>query len=179
MDDIVYIIDEDDIIIYISKNWDIFAADNSGNNTFSSDVLNKRLWSFINDPETVLIYKMLIDRVKENNSVVTIPFRCDSSTQRRYFEMQISKSGSKNIKFRSRLKRIEKREYVPLLDDDKDRCENMIKICSWCKKVYVEASDKWVEVEEAVKECGLDAMERVPILTHTICDLCMKKYDDI
>jgi hypothetical protein len=76
------------------------------------------------------------------------------------------------------VEKIEKREKVLLLEKNVERSNEFIKICSWCKKVYIENEDCWYEVEDAVKKMNLFGKKRLPMLTHTMCDQCFKELSE-
>ena len=79
------------------------------------------------------------------------------------------------IEFRSRVLRTESREPVKLLNIDIERSEDLIKICSMCKKIAV--SDKtWEEIESAVLFLNLFKKKQPPRLTHGLCPSC---FDEV
>jgi hypothetical protein len=92
--------------------------------------------------------------------------------------MEIKEDENLNIEFSSVLEKIEKREKVRLLEANIERSSDFIRICSWCKKVYLPDDDKWVEVEEAVKKMNLFDKKVLPMLTHTMCDNCFKELSE-
>jgi hypothetical protein len=178
MASLTYKINKDDEIIYISSGWDNFALENSAEENKEKHVLGKKLWNFISDPETCQIYMMLVEKVRRTKSALKVPFRCDSAEFRRFLYMEIKEDENLNIEFSSVLEKIEKREKVRLLEANIERSSDFIRICSWCKKVYLPDDDKWVEVEEAVKKMNLFDKKVLPMLTHTMCDNCFKELSE-
>ncbi|MCB9480636.1 MAG: hypothetical protein H6680_02255 [Desulfobacteraceae bacterium] len=178
MASLTYRINSNDEIIYVSSAWDKFAEENQGKENQSSLVLKQKLWDFISDPETAQIYLMLVEKVRKNKKTVKVPFRCDTSEFRRFLYMEIKEMDNGIIEFNSILEKIEKREKVLLLEKNVERSNEFIKICSWCKKVYIENEDCWYEVEDAVKKMNLFGKKRLPMLTHTMCDKCFKELSE-
>lgn len=176
MSDIIYRIDNNDMITYISvPPWDEFALENKGEDIIEENIINKSIWSFIADAETAHIYQMIIDKVRVTRKKISIPFRCDAPDKRRLFIIEVDKHGKNSVNFQSRLRKEEKRESIQAFETDAIRSEEFIRVCSWCKKVYVPHLNKWVEVEEAIIKLKLYSMEKLPRLTHTICDPCRQK----
>lgn len=178
MASLTYRINENDEIIYISPGWDRFAIENCGEENKRTRVIKRKLWEFISDPETCHIYKMLVEKVRKTKKSVSVPFRCDSPEYRRFLHMEIKEAENGIIEFHSVLEKVEKRKKVRLLESDVERNSQFIKICSWCKKVYFENEKEWVEVEEAVKRMNLFDKKTLPMLTHTMCDLCFKELSE-
>ncbi|MGE4520534.1 MAG: hypothetical protein AB7E04_13625, partial [Desulfobacteraceae bacterium] len=119
-----------------------------------------------------------VEKVRKTKKSVSVPFRCDSPEYRRFLHMEIKEAGNGIIEFHSVLEKVEKRKKVRLLESDVERNSQFIKICSWCKKVYFENEKEWVEVEEAVKRMNLFDKKTLPMLTHTMCDLCFKELSE-
>lgn len=180
MSGIIYRINNNDIITYISSlNWNKFALDNSGFISIEENVLNKNIWDFISDPETSQIYKMLLDKVRVTGQNISVPFRCDAPEYRRFFIMEIKKAKKNLIQFNSIIKKIEKRKSIKLLENEISRSNQFLKICSWCKKIEVLHENKWVEVEEAIIKLELFKLEKLPMLTHTMCPRCFEEMENL
>ncbi|MEJ7699195.1 MAG: Crp/Fnr family transcriptional regulator [Pyrinomonadaceae bacterium] len=60
-----------------------------------------------------------------------------------------------------------------LLDTNALHSDDLIHICSWCKRVDV-GQENWEEIEEAVKTLGVFEQEKLPQITHGICSDCYK-----
>ena len=57
---------------------------------------------------------------------------------RRHLELTVVPEADGHLTIRSCTLQTEPREPVPLLDDQSERSNEFITICSWCKKVEVE-----------------------------------------
>jgi hypothetical protein len=90
-------------------------------------------------------------------------------------EMEIFPLNHELIGFRSCILKEEPREPVALLDPVAVRSDELVKICSWCKRVQLDHSE-WVEVEEAVARLGLFHANQLPGLTHGMCPSCYEDY---
>jgi hypothetical protein len=65
--------------------------------------------------------------------------------------------------------------YQPLLDASTPRSDDIIIVCSWCKKLRV-SDGRWLELEQGVRELELfDRDLPMPRISHHICPDCLKK----
>ena len=166
----IHRIDSDDIIVVVNDDWLSFGAENIFNLSRDS-VVNKLLWDFIVDRETQHLYKVMIEKVRSDDVKLKVPFRCDSPDCRRFMELEIFSLTENVVEFRSHITKLEFRTHIGLLDVSADRSSEFVKICGWCKKIYVSESE-WLEVEEAIKRLDLFGAAKLPQLTHGICDSC-------
>jgi hypothetical protein len=168
----IYRIDDDDNIVYVSENWSQFAADNDAHESCMPPfVLNKSIWDYIFDQETAHLYQILLDKVRKQKTAVNIPFRCDSPDCRRYMRITIKYLTDGHIEFVSKIIKIEWRAPQLLLDAHVARSGEVVRICSFCKKIAISEND-WVETEQAVEKMGLFEKEKLPQLTHGLCPCC-------
>ena len=80
----IYRIDSTDTIVSVSENWYAFANANAWGGTFRpEDLVGHRLWDFVQDREARHLYQELFRRVRGGKPLRTIPFRCDSPSERR------------------------------------------------------------------------------------------------
>ena len=178
-----YEIDKNDIILSVSHNWQSFAEQNDGGEElFSENLIGSSLWNFIRDRETKHLYKIILERVRSYNQSATFQFRCDSPEHRRFLELTVIPKNEKIVEFRSRIKRTESRETAKLLQYGIKRSDELVRICSMCKKVAVSAK-QWKEIEEAIADLNIFEKELMPQLTHGICPSCydnaIKELDSI
>lgn len=170
-DCITYHIDEEDRIVYISEKWHSFASDNMAGVLTSEYVLNKPVYDFVADSKVKHLYKMLIQRARNECVHLRLPFRCDSPDTRRYMAMEVFPLDKGLVAFKSCVLREEKREHIPLLDPDTSRSDEIVTICSWCKRVRC-PDDNWLEVEVAIEKMKLFQKQQLPDLSHGMCADC-------
>jgi hypothetical protein len=166
-----YRVTPDHRIVWTSGNWDSFARENGAPELADGAVLGHSLWEFIEGPETRLVYEALLERVRASGNGVTLPFRCDSPAVRRFMELRVTCASNAELEIVAELIREEARPPVPLLDTERLRNGDPIRICSFCKSVESQPQS-WVEVEEAVAELGLDERSHLPPLIHAVCPDC-------
>lgn len=165
-----YQINRNDIITYINQEWLDFALENQSENLNEDSIIGSSLWHHIVNPVTVNIYETLIQKVRETNSVIKIPFRCDSPDKRRFMEMKITHLNEGTIEFTNSILGEEVRSSAPLLDPMFPRNSQLIRMCGWCKKV--KTSTGWLEAEEAVIALKIFNEPSLPRITHGICPPC-------
>ncbi|MDX1656747.1 MAG: hypothetical protein R3310_16175 [Candidatus Competibacteraceae bacterium] len=170
----VYCIDDEDQIAFVNQAWLEFARENAASSLVAEAVLGRRLWHFIADPQVVHLYRGMLERVRGQGGELQLPFRCDSPHWRRFMQLHIHRQGQW-VCFESRILRQEHRAPVALLEADKAREREWLRICSWCKKVQVEGRG-WMEVERAVAALKLFDSATLPQLTHGMCPLCYRHF---
>jgi hypothetical protein len=167
--DIVYRLDDQDHIVFLNDEWDQFAAANAGESIASHRVLYRSLWDFVTDINTREIYRHALVRSRGGQRL-RFCFRCDSPSRRRLLEMTIGRGPDETTEFRTHLLTEEARTPQPLLEATAPRSSDLIRMCGWCKKVFVGGG--WKEVEEAVSRLALFERPVMPGITHGICESC-------
>ena len=169
-----YRIDGNDRINAMQGDWDGFAYGNAATDLGRDRVLGNSIWQFISGLETVEIHRLLFKGVRERDLRVTLAFRCDSPRLRRDMEMTVQRHGRDEVVIHTRLLREREQRYIPLLDGSVRRSSELLKVCSWCKKVQLPTG--WVEVEHAIREMRLLALPPVPRISHGMCQVCLQRF---
>lgn len=172
MNAFAYTIDAEDRIVSLSADWDLFARENQASDScLANGVINRQIWEFIRDLETRHLYLVINANVRASGKAVTIPFRCDAPDRRRCLEMNIAPVKQKHIEYQTTVLWEEPREPVALLMAESERSDELLRMCSMCKKVHL-SDDSWVEVEAAVARMRLFDRVALPRITHGICPKC-------
>ncbi len=169
--DVIYRLNDRDEICFANEAYDQFAAANDGMSCASGAVLHHPLWGFITDRTTRQLYRDILGRVRRGRPV-RFPFRCDSPACRRLMEMDIGGAGG-TVEFRVRTIAEDSRPFQALLAAEAPRSRELLRACSWCKKVHV--GDAWAEVEDAVARLRLFERPVLPAVTHGICEPCYQQ----
>lgn len=170
---IEYIIDQHDLITSVSSGWDDFALDNDAEHLIASNVIGKSLWEFVSDRDVQNLYLNLVNSLRLNGRQIQFKYRCDSPELKRFMDLVIQPLPDKGVKFISRIERVEKRNPVEILKRKITRNDQLLRMCSWCKKVSLNGS--WLEIETALSGSDLFLSDNQPQLTHTICEDCYKQ----
>ncbi|MFP4058433.1 MAG: PAS domain-containing protein [Candidatus Brocadiia bacterium] len=164
-----------DEIVSVNDAWVAFAAENGAPGLSREAVVGKPLWGFIEGLDARSLWRALLSRVRGGESPLRAPYRCDSPDCRRSFEMSVRLQPRGEVEMASRVLRLEPRPPLPLLDAAASRSDQMVTLCSWCKKVDV-GQGQWLEVEAAVARLDLLGPHPPPQVTHGMCDACRDRY---
>lgn len=170
----IYVIDEADRIVSVSDNWLLFAQENEATSNCHPDaIINNPIWDYITGLETQYLFKVTLEKVRTTDKSVLLPFRCDAPDRRRYLELLIKPVHQKWIEFTSYIIREELRDTVELLEADTPRSDDIITMCSMCKKIKLSCGN-WVEVEIAVAKLKLFDQLKLPQISHGLCTDCFE-----
>jgi hypothetical protein len=158
----------------MSSEWREF-ADHNGAAGLDRQVEGRSLWDFIADGDTRYLYRTLFDQVRRRQRPVTVPFRCDAPETRRFMQLHVRPLTEDSLDVSGQLLREELRERVPLLDSAAPRTDDLLTMCSWCKRIPVHGA--WLEVEEAAQALGLFSGP-VPKVTHGVCPDCQAAVEE-
>lgn len=165
-----YTLDASDLISTVSAEWVSFARENEAPGLTPDQVVGHPLREFISDEETRLLYQVLMNKVRKTREPLSVKFRCDSPTLRRFMELLIEPMEKEGLRLTGHLLASEPRDAAILLDCGVPRDQEFLLSCSWCKRVQV--GGEWVEVEKAIEQLGLFDRPRLPRLSHGICPDC-------
>ncbi len=170
--DIIYRVNDQDEIVFVNEQWNRFAAANDGEAVTSSQVLQRPLWDFIIDSTTRGLYRQVLKRIRDGRSL-RFTFRCDSPMCRRLLEMDVRRGEDGTVEFRTRTISEESRQPPCLPESRAAGPGELLRVCGWCKKVFVDGT--WAEVEEAVAQLRLFHRPFLPSMTHGICEGCYQE----
>jgi hypothetical protein len=166
-------IDADGRLCFVNDAWLDF-ADENGWRTSAAELLGTPLIAQITGAEPRHIYRLLIERTRQTGRPARFAYRCDSPDLRRFMEMRISILSDGQVEFCSRVLRLDPRERVQVLDSAlRQRSEEVLQMCSWCKAVC--AQPDWLELEDAVQRLGILAEAAPPRISHGICPTCSER----
>ena len=168
-----YRVDRNNVVISVSDNWRAFAADNNGKaSVMPEHVVGMPLEDAIADDETRALYALVINSVRRNNRPVVFDFRCDAPAERRFCEMRVTPGDDGSVDFESTTVRTEPRKPASLLQAEVPRSETeFVKVCSACGRVPDEEG-RWMELEQAIRHLNLTGRERMPRISHGLCEDC-------
>lgn len=168
----VHRLDALDRITDVNEAWVTFALENGAVMLTAAAVVGQSLWDYVVGDAPKHIYRQLFKQVRDGREI-TLPFRCDSPTVRRYHEMRIVGIEDAGIECQCRLLRQEVQDPGPvtLLDPGVFRSDLSVLMCAWCKRVKAPSGD-WLALEQAIVVLQLLAQTPPPAVTHGICPSC-------
>lgn len=173
---IIYRINGDDLIVFVNEAWDRFALRNDAPDLVGANVLERSLWDFIDDETTCQLYKDILAIVR-TGKILHFNFNCDSPDRIRFMEMIISAEKNGGIQFQTKTLQTRARPPESLLDRNARRTQGFLHICSWCKAIET-GQEEWKDVEEAISILDLFKRDKLPHLTHGICDSCYLRISE-
>jgi len=171
----IYRIDENDTIVWVNDEYDKFSSENDATELTAESTVGRELWDFITDNETLHLYKIMVNKVREIQQDISFTLRCDGPYCKRELEMKIRPVRGKQIEFYSELKSQEDREPQNLLSMGAQRSDDILVLCGWCNRVKL-SEGEWVEVEEATEKLQLFNELHLPKLSHGMCESCQDTY---
>jgi len=169
----MYRITPDDLIEFVNDAWIRFAEEN-GTPTLPQAVIGTSLWEHISGHEVVHLSMQLVAKIRQTKTEVSVPFRCDSPSMRRFMRMKIVPLAQGRIEFCTWVEREEPfQEPILLLDPCATKSPaELVRMCAWCKKI--DKHGCWLEVEDAIEQLRLFDRLTLPAITHGICDACLR-----
>ena len=165
-----YELDERLSIRALGPGWNETAIENDAGDLVSPAPIGRPLLMFLTDATTVMLHEALFQRVLTARRTLTFPIRCDAPHLRRYLNVSVAPKPAGGFIVSTLLIRSESRAPVALLAPGTPRRDDIVKVCSWCKRVS--AHGRWVEVEEAISLLQLFERREQPQLSHGICEPC-------
>lgn len=129
------------------------------------------MWSFVGDETTRELYRRMIARARNGNTV-QFRYRCDAPAERRVFEMRISAMPRGEVEFHSQMVSSEPRSPVGWLNSAATRSRDFVVMCGWCARVSL-STGHWVEIEQAIERHRAFQGAVAPRITHSICPECL------
>ena len=166
-----YRVDASDTIVAVDEWWLAFAKENNSLDLDEASVVGKSLWSFIADSPTQKLYKEIHRFVRVTGNPITVPFRCDSPTLRRYMQLTITRHDKQHLDYESVLLRAVPSRRLALLDPIQQRSAAFLTMCSFCKRSLIEPSG-WLEIENIAIKLRLYREQTVPEIRYTVCPDC-------
>ncbi len=166
-----YAVDASDRIVSVSQLWLAFARENGAPELSEQAVIGRSLWDFIAGDETTRLYRAIFQRVRSTTPRVVVPFRCDSPTLRRHMRLEIHRGPDDGIRLDGVLEQVELTEQLNVLDPIFPRSDNLLTMCSCCKRAMIEPVG-WLEIEQAAARLHLFEQDQAPRIRQTICPAC-------
>ena len=166
-----YCLDKADVIVSVDYWWLAFAQENNAPELIEPAVVGKTVWEFISDEPTRTLYKEIHAHVRSSGNTVIVPFRCDSPTLQRYMQLSIGNHQEGQLLCESSLIRAVPQRRLAVLDSREKRSNDVLTMCSFCKRSLIEPS-AWLEMEDIALKLRMYEAQTVPELRYTVCPEC-------
>jgi hypothetical protein len=176
---IIYEIDEQNCIAAVNPAWFDEAQTSHDRRLQEAGIVGQDLWSLIHEPTTRHLYETIIATARARGKSVGFGFRCDTPGERRLLHMEVVPQAGDHVAFEVSLVESQPRPSVDLLRVDRAQSDELIRMCSWCKRLPLD-DESWVEVEEALETLRVfDVPGPLPAITHGICPECLAKVLEV
>jgi len=173
---VVYRVDARDRLVWVNEAWHRFARVNDGAHLASDTIFGRDLWSLIGgDQTTVLLYSLLLERVRASGRPVTLPFRCDGPGVRRLMLMNLEPLPHDGVEFRVDTVATSARRPVALFDARTRHASIVVSVCTMCARIDV-GEHGWLDVEAASTYHRALTRPWPPTRGSTLCPTCL---DDV
>jgi hypothetical protein len=166
----LYRLDSADRITFVSPEWLRFAETNDAPELTTDRVVGKPIWQFITGADTRKFYKAIYRNLRFRRAAITIPFRCDSPSAVRQMSMVLRLQDAGVIECDSMLLDAQPRAPITILFRWAVRSDEMIPICSLCRRLSVQG--EWMDIRVAVDRWQHLNSTPVPRLGETVCPVC-------
>lgn len=142
-----YVVDAANRVVEVDLDWDEFLLHNGGTAQSARDqVLGRALEGFMAGDSTRMFVRVALDAARLKGLTRVLPYRCDSPTERRHFEMIVSPAGAGHVRVDHRLLRADVRPTPgrPWVGRTTARWR-----CSQCLAVRQAGSPMWVGADRA------------------------------
>lgn len=96
-DSIIYRLDRNYRIDFISGPWDDFARNNGGEKVLVRDVAGRSLWAFVRGDSTRMWLQALLERVRASGDPLERDYRCDSPQLQRFMRMRVAREDGQGL----------------------------------------------------------------------------------
>jgi hypothetical protein len=165
-------IDAAGTVIEVNDQWHEFSRENQLAGAPSLSSVGRPFWDHMGNRTIVHFLLALVAKVRRTGREIAVPFRLNTPQKRRQLELRLLRKPAGMVEFRWRIQREERldaRSKKPWENLWPRYSDDLIRMCSWCKRV---AAPDWVEVDEAVRRLKLFESDPIPRVTHTICETC-------
>jgi hypothetical protein len=160
---VIYRIDSHDDLVYADGAIHS-VADAAGVLSLPAEWLGKSLWGCIDDDELRAVMVALVARVRTGRTVA-FNTRCDSTSPTRTVAMQIAPWADGGVEFRCTPS-----PAVLRVPERTSSCD-LLRVCAWCHRAR--SAGAWRDIEDVVAGEHVLEHDRMPIVTHGICDACL------
>lgn len=157
---VAYRLDAEDRIVEVEGDWSPVPA-----------VVGSLIWRFVRGTDLRDIYGRLF-REARSGRALEFPYRCDSPSARREFNLAIARHPGGTLSVVSRLSRVWARDE-PLAVTSVPRNDTLILRCSVCNDFRVRGA--WADIVDGAAARRLLATERPVRVYHAVCPSCRER----
>lgn len=161
-----YLLDDQDTIVEVGKDWEAFARANDGGHLCGNAVIGTGFWTHVSGERVRELLERLFARARRVRQPITVRARCDSPQTIREIELTLHAPAGDRLEVISRVVAERTRPQSAPLDD----ARMLLQMCSWCNRFCIHG--EWLEIEQAADRLELTRYDLVPAISHGICQDC-------
>lgn len=163
-------LDASDSIVEASPGWLESLCPDGGPGLTAPAVLGRPFSDFSPDPDMAPVYQLVFKRVRATGQPMSVPYRSDALTERRYMEMEVVPLPDGFVECRTHTLLVERRPAEAPPDPWGSGADTLLPVCAWCRKVRL-ADGSWAPIEAAAERLAL-FLGPARRLSHGICPAC-------
>ena len=167
-----YKVDKKNVIVEVSDDWVAAAKVGEANDLIDvNSVLGTKLFSYILGDSTRMYYDVIFQKCRLLKKEHKIAYRCDSSTHKRFMEMQIVPRSSKDLDIYNYLIKDEPfRHPINIYENVPYNRKKPVMRCSICNSLKLSLNSEWVFPEDLVQNEEQDFT-----VIYSVCPNCRSK----
>lgn len=162
-----YCLDNKNIIVSVSNNWNNFAEENDGLSIFSENVIGKSIWDFISGNTTKMWLDCIFQLARLRKSKIEKTYRCDSPDIKRYMKMIIIPDIDGFLKIEHQIMSTEVQETPVFIYASPTKNDKFKKRCSVCGRILQD--NCWYEPANLN-----DSITQNFLVIYTVCNECKR-----
>jgi hypothetical protein len=171
---LIYKLDEEDLIKDVSEGWDAFALRNNGKEACKEHVVGRPIYGCIAGGEVESFYQQVFSKTRSAGNAVSIPFRCDSPSDKRFLNLTVAAEANGDLKCTSKtLAVVPRAEPIELQLVTGQGSASALYMCGLCKGVHLRAN-LWRELEVVAACEDINTFSKRPFV-QTICPSCAER----
>lgn len=163
-------IDRSDHIVFVSPQWESFAASSFDTPITATQVLHRPVAEFLTDETTRECYRLLFERVRRDGRAARVALRCDLPEEPRAMRLTFTPLHEGALECSWAFLRPSVAVDIGQSPRRRFHDGELVRMCSWCRLVHTAWT--WQPIELAGPSLGLFDHAHLPQISHGICPDC-------
>lgn len=165
-------LDQSDRVVTLPSDWEAFAEMTGIARTDRDQILGRPVGWFIADETVRECFRMILEHTRRERRAMRIVSRCDWLDVARALQLRFAPMSAGAIECTWSIIHGPAAEEIRPVRSHLFSDGEHIRMCSWCRKVYLGAI--WQALETVAPRLGLLDHGPLPAITHGICTQCSR-----
>jgi hypothetical protein len=171
---LIYKVDHDDVVSEVSSGWDDFARLNNGIEACREYIIGRPIYNCIAGSEVESFYQQVFDKTRSSGVPISVPFRCDSPSDKRFLNLTVTDYGKGVLECNSKtLAVVPRAEPIEVMLVSGGVSAAALYMCGVCKAVHLRAN-LWRELDTVSSLIDPGSLRKRPFV-QTICPSCAER----